>query len=578
LSETVLLVDAGDFGSPKEFKPWLRTEFQWKMMEKLAYDAVTPGPNEMILGTAKLLDLFATVPGIRVVSANVTDQGDNLLWEESAVFEKGGVTYAVTGVTDEAYYKYNVARDKQKVDDFGFRDVRESLNRVLPDLQEKADVVVALLHMSAADAKRLIKDVEGIDVAVVGHNPGYTFTPERAGQTLLVRGGTRGQYVSVLKLTLNTEGRILDYNGEGRPLGEGVRDDDTFKAVVTEFDKSYDALQERGTSLPATGTTRQYPKPGATMIRKLRPLTHRALLLLGMLPALGALSTPAPASSIVHHHALCETALGEMGWPDPDILTVARSNVATDIGRLPEHSRAAIRILLPKTGREVPMVRALAATAPWSPNGSSGFHFNSLYSFTDIASRWRELESWVDDTVELLRGERGEERRGEYLSFVGMVTHMVQDFYSHANWIGLLNEFTPGEMNPEEFPLWEELVDNEDGWRERNPAFPWRAALHRLRLSNAVVREADHLGGLQTGSVRWEEFIGMRPWGHRHKGGREREVVHALAIRATHLWVRRIEEKLNAPPAVASPVLVQAGPLPPPPAGVANRSVDLSTR
>jgi len=239
----LLLVDAGDFGSPSEFEPWERTSFVWQAMADMDYDVVTIGPNEMIAGLPALQELLATAPGIAVVSANVTDKQGNLLWPDHVILEKGGITYAVTGVSDGSYYKFNLSRGLQVSDDFGFQNSRVALERVLPTLQD-ADVVVVLLQMSTGDARRLTDGLEGIDVAVVGHNPGYTYTPERVGETLFVRSGTRGQYVGTLELTLDGD-RIIDYSGRGVPMSEAIRDEPELRAKVDKFNESYDSRKAK---------------------------------------------------------------------------------------------------------------------------------------------------------------------------------------------------------------------------------------------------------------------------------------------------------------------------------------------
>lgn len=242
-SDAVLLVDAGDFGSKDEFEPWMLTEFQWKMMKEMGYDVVTLGPNELREGLAPLKKMLATAPEIQVVSANLTDKSGKLLFPKYTVVEKGGVTYGITAATAESFYLYNKSRGEQKRDDFGFLDVKESLAAVVPELRAKAEVVVVLLHASPGEAKRMVADLSGTDVMVVGHNPGYMFTPQREANTLLVRGGNRGQYVHVLKLTMDDAGKITDFAGESRPLGDGVAKHEAFDAVADNFDAKYKELK-----------------------------------------------------------------------------------------------------------------------------------------------------------------------------------------------------------------------------------------------------------------------------------------------------------------------------------------------
>jgi len=114
---------------------------------------------------------------------------------------------------------------------------------VLPNLRRECDIVVVLMHEGPDDAKWLVDEVPGMDVVIVGHNPGYLPSPERVGQTLLVRPGNRGQYVCSLDLTLSGNAKIVDFKGEGKPLGEAVAKDPEFDKVVTQWETEFKARQ-----------------------------------------------------------------------------------------------------------------------------------------------------------------------------------------------------------------------------------------------------------------------------------------------------------------------------------------------
>jgi len=275
-------------------------------------------------------------------------------------------------------------------------------------------------------------------------------------------------------------------------------------------------------------------------------LTFRSVLLL-LATGLAATAVPksASASSIFHHLEMTERVLTEAGWTDEGAIgTVAEASMATDLGRLPPMSRFATQLAMPETGSLLPLVRTLGVT-PFSPETCKGFHFNSLYSYSDIANRWEELGTWVDSTCDAIAEMPATERRQTYLVFLGMTFHMVQDFYAHSNWVGLLDPYAGGDFDAGALPTWEELIDDEGTWRELHPEFPVDEAQYRLRLSDIVVRDDEHLGGLQTGSTRHDHFVGLHPWPHRHARGPEETAVHALACRASRSWLERIETRVG---------------------------------
>ena len=240
-----IVVDAGDFGSHAEYEPWMRTEFQIDMMSKLGYDVVTPGPSEMMMGLDKERALFARAPQIKVVSANIVDKKTQKpLWEDFTIIDRGGVKFAVTGITDGSSYKFKQTQGQIKSDDFDFKDPRASLQRVIPQMRQQADVVVVLLHTGSGDAKHMMEGISGVDAVVVGHLPDYKFLPEVVGRTVLVQTGARGQYMGRLELNLNGN-KVVGHKGEAQALGETVAVDPEMDSLVKAFNKKYDAMKSK---------------------------------------------------------------------------------------------------------------------------------------------------------------------------------------------------------------------------------------------------------------------------------------------------------------------------------------------
>jgi 2',3'-cyclic-nucleotide 2'-phosphodiesterase (5'-nucleotidase family) len=237
-SQAVLLVDAGNFAPEAgAFEYWETTEFSYQMMAQLGYDVVTPGDRELVNGVAALKGLYGKHPKVQVVSANLKDKSGKLLFPASTVIERGGVRFGITGVTGASYYNFNITKGNQKKDEFTFGDSKDALKAAVADLRRRSDVVVALVHEGPGDVSRMLQDVKDIDVVVVGHNPGYMFNPDRVGSTLIVRSGTKGQYLSVLRLTMDASGKkILDYNGEGKPLDDTVAKEEKIETTVKSWE------------------------------------------------------------------------------------------------------------------------------------------------------------------------------------------------------------------------------------------------------------------------------------------------------------------------------------------------------
>lgn len=238
-----LVVDAGNWGDSKGVAAWEKNQFIFDEMGQMKYDVVTPGDAELTQGMHALTKLLSSQPHVKVVSANVKDKSGRLVFPESVVINKGGVRFGVTGTTGTSYYNFNVTQGLQAADDFTFDDSKTALARVLPKLRRKCDIVVVLIHEGPEDAKRLVDEAPGMDVVIVGHNPGYQPNPERVGQTLIVRPSNRGQYVCSLDLALDGNAKIIDFKAEGKPLDESVAKDPEFDKVVTLWETEFKARQ-----------------------------------------------------------------------------------------------------------------------------------------------------------------------------------------------------------------------------------------------------------------------------------------------------------------------------------------------
>jgi 2',3'-cyclic-nucleotide 2'-phosphodiesterase (5'-nucleotidase family) len=215
------------------------------MMAELGYDVVTPGDLELMEGADSLRTLLDRHPEIVAVSANLQDLDGNPFLPPYTVVEKNGLRIGVTGVTGGAYFRPGRLGRGPTESQFTFADERESLERVLPELREKSDLVVGLLHVGPGDVKRIVGDVDGFDVVVAGHNPGYMFSPDTVGTTLILQPGSRGQYMSVLEMVVDTGAdSILVTGAETRVLAEAMEKDPQIDALVSKWEDEFKARRQ----------------------------------------------------------------------------------------------------------------------------------------------------------------------------------------------------------------------------------------------------------------------------------------------------------------------------------------------
>lgn len=257
------------------------------------------------------------------------------------------------------------------------------------------------------------------------------------------------------------------------------------------------------------------------------------------------------------HWDVTANALRGAGWTnDAAINRVIDANIATDIPSMTVVTIGPFSLnvgfVFPAAWGQYPAVQDLANTFSQNTSGTNGFHFDDLFTHTEIEERMELLEVWISERVAVMEAEGwGAEQEIEFLIMIGMVFHAIQDFYCHSNYVKLLKEFTGGGP----YPTWDELHSNSGGWLDNHPEFDAEAAKNRLKQSNSHLSSCETCprGGIQTGAWDRKEpqpdpgnpEISKTPWGHRHPEGWERDSTLALCERASREWLEKILSELD---------------------------------
>jgi 2',3'-cyclic-nucleotide 2'-phosphodiesterase (5'-nucleotidase family) len=230
----VLVVDAGDFGRAGQGDAlgWPFTEFVASMQGRMNVDVWTPGERELYYGSGSLALLAAAAKGSEAVSANVAGLNGKLLFPESTVKKVGSLRVGVTGVSQISSPGVPPPAGG-RYGEFRFLDPGEALRKAVARLQSRSDIVVVLAHVNAEAADSLARIIPGIDVIVVGHNPGYVAV-QQAGPALLVRPANMGKQVARAHLKVS-DGKIVDYKGFEDVLKENLPDEPLIARDVAAF-------------------------------------------------------------------------------------------------------------------------------------------------------------------------------------------------------------------------------------------------------------------------------------------------------------------------------------------------------
>lgn len=201
-----LWLDAGDTFHGMPYINISKGENMVQLLNKAGLDATVPGNHDFNYGSQQLERLAKGLKGT-VLSANVVRKGTKeLVFKDYRIFKMSdGTTVGVFGMTTpETAYKTNPSN----VRDVEFLNPVETARRMVGELRDKCDVLVALMHMgvdqsSEFTSERIAHEVSGIDVIVDGHS--HTELPEGiwVNDTLIVQTGWHDYNLG--KVTIQTD-------------------------------------------------------------------------------------------------------------------------------------------------------------------------------------------------------------------------------------------------------------------------------------------------------------------------------------------------------------------------------------
>ncbi len=204
-------VDAGNLFGLRSSLERKQTEFLAEETEKLGYEVFGVGSNDLNYGLEFLRDIEKK-HGFVFTNANLRLVGrSEPLFPPYVLREVGGVKVGYISVISPRYEIVTMTAD---TDDFESLSPREALDLYLPELREKAQLIVLLAQMPSQDIRQMLMDMgpgTGIDVCVEGRDPRqYRLVNKVNGDVILVAANNEGKYQGQLDLVVDPNGNVID--------------------------------------------------------------------------------------------------------------------------------------------------------------------------------------------------------------------------------------------------------------------------------------------------------------------------------------------------------------------------------
>ncbi len=231
----VLVVENGDF-FPEDDQRRDAAWFLMDVMRAMGVDAVNLGERDLRFGRA-YLEQRAKKIGLPVVSSNLLDpRTHDPLFSPYLLKKEGDVTVGVFGLISNRG-ELGPARDSLQVAD----PVATARAMVALLKRQGAGVIVMLSQLGPTDCEDLVSAVDGIDVAIVGHNSPLFAQGRLIKKTIVCYGGDQGHYVGRTEVTLDDSRHGQAATSETVRLGPDVRDNAPIAAMVKSFEDALSA-------------------------------------------------------------------------------------------------------------------------------------------------------------------------------------------------------------------------------------------------------------------------------------------------------------------------------------------------
>ncbi len=238
-SAAVLLLDAGGFAGGGVYDTYtegrdgdsVRTIAAIRAMGRMGYDAVVVGDDDLQFGASWLADQ-AERAGVPLVCANGETDSGSTVFAPYRVVERGGLTFAVTGVTTP---------ERLFPTDTAVRIVEPlaALRAVLPPMAQESDYQVVLSHLGEEQTEVLADSLEGVDLIINGHRKASHAPLVWVGGIPVVQFGYQGK--ALARVTLDSAGGSVVRGAAWVPVDGTAGASPRISALLDSTD-SYDGM------------------------------------------------------------------------------------------------------------------------------------------------------------------------------------------------------------------------------------------------------------------------------------------------------------------------------------------------
>ena len=205
-ADEVYTFDAGDFMDRSHpLTDVTEGQINIKLMNDFHYTAGTIGNNEGISNPHAVLEHLFDHVNHPILLSNLREEDESFpKWAKDyeILTTKKGTRIALVGLT--ATYPMTYGPNHWHIKMLG-----ETMDRVLPEIEGKYDVLILITHVGLEKDRWLAKNYPQIDLIVGGHSHDLIPNGEKVNQTWITQTGKWGNYVGDIMLEVNDQHQVV---------------------------------------------------------------------------------------------------------------------------------------------------------------------------------------------------------------------------------------------------------------------------------------------------------------------------------------------------------------------------------
>jgi 2',3'-cyclic-nucleotide 2'-phosphodiesterase (5'-nucleotidase family) len=246
----VLLVDCGALFSVRKLNPFsgrIIASLGFKAMQEMEYGAMTLGREDFSFGAGFIRQKAAQL-SFPLITTNIVDRKTkDPLGRPYAVVTLNGLKVGILGILPQG--SFDDLPRSLALEDFEILAPEQALTKWLPVVKKEADMVVLLSQCGLDTTRKIVDQVEGVQLAIVGQGKrsesgqkemvpcGSAVIKGHAageGQTLVVQAAVKGASLGSVQFFLDESGRIQKTLTKMIPINSSVPPREDILAITGE--------------------------------------------------------------------------------------------------------------------------------------------------------------------------------------------------------------------------------------------------------------------------------------------------------------------------------------------------------